>query len=103
MGKKSTIIFAVICTFVVLSLLAVISLLNADIVDLKIRLNLSHEDTKCFQRIIRHDRIFDYKNNIFLGGQFYNTSWQETACGPFNQHIYEYELRKSEGRGNDGR
>ena len=48
-----------------------------------------YTNDKCFQRIIRYDRFIDYKENIVTNGYFYNTTWEETNCGDFEQDKYE--------------
>lgn len=47
----------------------------------------SNNQNKCFERTIRWDRILDVKENTFMSGTFYNTSWVETDCRKFNQDM----------------
>ncbi len=47
------------------------------------------ETERCFQRIVRYDRYIDFDDNLFINGYFYNTTWQETKCGEFDQIKYE--------------
>ena len=43
--------------------------------------------TKCFQRVLREDRIFDIGTNIMIHGSFYNTTWHETECGRYDDFV----------------
>ena len=45
---------------------------------------------KCFQRVLRHEQIFDIETNTLLHGGFYNTTWYETECTKYD----DYELLK---------
>lgn len=43
-------------------------------------------ETKCFQRILRHDRFIDIEENIIIHSSFYNTTWNEISCGKYDDY-----------------
>ncbi len=57
---------------------------------------------KCFQRVLRHEQIFDIETNILMHGSFYNTTWHETECGKYDDYVFA-KSQKSEEKKNDWR
>ncbi len=44
-------------------------------------------ETKCFQRVLGHDKIFDIETKTIMHGSFYNTTWYETECGKYDDYV----------------
>ncbi len=72
--------------FVGMVLLMIYLVLNSEIKDM----NENKIETKCFQRILGIDRMFDIGTNTILSEIHYNLTWHETECGEYD----DYEVRK---------